>query len=140
MIFTAKNGGLLAIDNAGSLVPVLGKDHLHVFVGKDRIGVHNGSARDVAAGASREEMANDDLIDPLRGFPRDCHYRCVSVLLIGAPDFFIRELSVRAEDYSRLHLVDLLLGGKHKTYEVEKFRVLLVDDAELLIERVDDCV
>ena len=140
MIFTAKNGGLLAIDNAGGLVPLLGKDHLHVFLRKDRIGVHNGSARDVADGASREEMANDNLIDPLRGFSRDCHYRCVSVLLVGAPDLFIRELSVRAEDYSRLDLVDLLLARAHKTYAVEKFRVLWVDDAKLLIERVDDCV
>ena len=62
------------------------------------------------------------------------------MLLIGAPDLFIRELSVRAEDYSCLHLVERLLARKHKTYEVEKFRVLWVDDAKLLIEGVDDCV
>ena len=140
VILTAKNGGLLAIDNAGRLVPILRKDDFHVLVWEDRIRVDNGRARDVADGAFREQTANDDLIDPLRCFPRDCHYGGVTVLLIGVPDLLVGELSVRAEDYSCLHFVHLLLASKHKTYEVEKFRVLWVDNTKLLIERVNDCV
>ena len=31
VILTAKNSGLLAVDNAGRFVSILGEDHFHVF-------------------------------------------------------------------------------------------------------------
>ena len=85
-------------------------------------------------------MANYDLVNLLRGFPGDRHYGGVAVLLIGVPDIFIGQFSLRAQDYSSLPVVDLLLSRKHEAHEVEKFRVLWVDDAELLIQGVGDCV
>ena len=140
VILTAKNSRLLTVDNAGTFVPILGEDNFHVFVWKDGVGVHWRGKGDVIEGASREQMANYDLINSLGGFPGDPHYGGVTMLLIGLPDIFIREFSFRAQDYSSLHLVHLLLGRKHEVYEVEKFRVLFVDNAELLIQGVDDCI
>ena len=140
VVLTGKNSGLLAIHDADCLVPILRKDDFHVFVWKDGVRLHHRSTRDVADGASWEEMANDDLVNSLCRFPGHGHYGGVAVLLIGMPDVFIRQFSLRAQDFPCLHFVHLLLARKHETYEVEKFRVLWVDDAKLLIEGVDDCV
>ena len=89
VILTPKNSGLLAVDNAGSFVPILGEDDFHVLVWKDGVGLQCRGTRDAVKGASRKEMANYDLVNSLRGFPGDRHYGGVTVLLIGVPDIFI---------------------------------------------------
>ena len=62
------------------------------------------------------------------------------MLLVGVPDIFVGQFSLRAQDYSGLHGIHLLLARNDEAYEIEKFRVLWVDDGELLIQGVDDSV
>lgn len=69
-------------------------------------------------------MANDDVVNSLGRFSGHGHCGGLAVLLVGVPDVIIRQFSLRAQDYSVLHFVDLLLARKHETYEVKKFRVL----------------
>ena len=140
VILTAENSGLLAVDNAGSFVSILGEDHFHVFMGEDRVGVHCRGTRYGGEGPSRKEMANYDVIDTVGCFPGDRHDGGVAVLLIGLPDIFVGQFSLRAQDYSGLHGIHLLLARNDEAYEIEKFRVLWVDDAKLLIQGVDDSV
>ena len=40
VILRAENNGLLAVDDAGSFVPILGEGHFHVFLWEDRVGLH----------------------------------------------------------------------------------------------------
>ena len=140
VILTAENSGLLAVDNAGSFVSILGEDHFHVFMGEDRVGVHCRGTRYGGEGSSGKEMANYDVIDTVGCFPGDRHDGGVAVLLIGLPDIFVGQFSLRAQDYSGLHGIHLLLARNDEAYEIEKFRVLWVDDAKLLIQGVDDSV
>ena len=140
VILRAENSGLLAVDDAGSFVPILGEDHFHVFLWEDRVGLHCRGTRYGVEGASRKEMANYDVVNAVRRFPGHRHYGGVAVLLIGLPDIFVGQFSLRAQDYSGLHGIHLLLGRNDEAYEIEKFRVLWVDDPELLIQGVDDSV
>ena len=54
VILRLKNSYLLAIYNACCLVSILHENDMHLFVGKDGVGVGNGSTRDVTDGPSRE--------------------------------------------------------------------------------------
>lgn len=140
VVLTPENSGLLAVDNAGCFVSILREDDFHVFMGKYRVRVHCRDTRYRCKGSSRKEMANYDVIDTVRCFPGDRHNGGVTVLLIGLPDVLVRQSSLRAEDYSGLHGIYLVLARNHKADEIEKFRVLWVDDAKLLIQGMDDSV
>ena len=54
VILTPKNSDFLATDDARCLVSILRKNHLHMFVWKDGVGIDYGSTGDVTDGASQE--------------------------------------------------------------------------------------
>ena len=81
-------------------------------------------------------MTDYNVVNAMGCFPGHGHYVCVAVGLISAPDIFVGQFSLRAQHYSCLHGINLLLAGKEEVYEIDKFRVLWVNDTKLLIQGV----